>query len=66
MSTGDRKDARYIAELMEVEGIIQPYDPDKSRSTLFGLMGPAMYNRLERSLRLSSLALTLCMAESMW
>ena len=37
MSAGGRKDARYIAELME--GIIQPYDPDKSRSTLFWFDG---------------------------
>ena len=37
MSAGGRKDARYIAELME--GIIQQYDPDKSRSTLFWFDG---------------------------
>ncbi len=37
MSTGGRKDARYIAEMMEE--IIQPYDPEKIRSTLFWFDG---------------------------
>jgi hypothetical protein len=37
MSVGGKKDAQYIAELLE--DIIEPYDPEKTRSTLFWFDG---------------------------
>jgi hypothetical protein len=64
MSTGGRKDAKYIAEMME--GIIQPYDPDRTRSTLFCFDGASNVQKAGKVLEASSLGLTLCMAESMW
>jgi hypothetical protein len=37
MSVGDKKDAEYIANLLE--DVIVPYDSDKTRSTIFWFDG---------------------------
>ena len=63
MSVGGKKDAEYIANLLE--DVIVPHDPDKTRSTIFWFDGAGNVRKTGKFFRKSSQDLTHSIVESM-